>query len=192
MKVIEILKNSADLLGLGNESILLSTEDESKETALLENEEIASLFNLFKFSVRELCTNYVPVCASEEIVTQNLTFPLGNLNNFIRTNKVLKGDELANYKILNRNIVVEVDGVYTIEYFTYPEIASLFEEVDFLSTFSPDALVYGLCAYYSLAHGLFAEFESFHECYIERAQSLKELKSFTMPQRRWQWKQKNV
>ena len=186
MKVIEILKNSADLLGLSNESLLLTTLDETKEASLLENAEISSLFNLFKFSTRELCTNYIPFCTSLEITTQELKFPLANFSNYIRIANVKRGEEFVSYKILNRNIVVETEGTYTVEYYTYPEISSLFEEIDFLANFSPDALVYGLCAYYSLAHGLFAEFESFHESYIERAQSLKELKSFTMPQRRWQ------
>ena len=187
MKVIEILRNSAELLGLGDESVLLSTIEESKESALLENEEIASLFNLFKFSTRELCTNYIPIYARVTFSTNEQKFPLSSLQNYIRTSGVFKGEQVVPYKILNRNIVVNVDGNYEIEYLTYPEVNSMFEEIDFFSTFSPDALVYGLCAYYSLAHGMFAEFESFHESYIERAESLKELKVFTMPQRSWQW-----
>ena len=94
--------------------------------------------------------------------------------------------EPVRHKILNRHIVFEQDGTYEVEYFTYPEIKSLFDDIDFLSDFSPETLIYGLCAYYSLSHGLFDEFNSFYERYKEKAESVKGLKMFTLPQRRWQ------
>ena len=62
----------------------------------------------------------------------------------------------------------------------------MFEEIDFLSNFSEDVIVCGLCAYFSLAHGMFDEFKEFHEQYSEKAENMKELKSFNMPQRRWE------
>ena len=36
------------------------------------------------------------------------------------------------------------------------------------------------------AKGRFEEFEIFHNKYIEKAESLKEIKNFSMPQRRWE------
>ena len=62
----------------------------------------------------------------------------------------------------------------------------MFEEIDYLQEFSPDVIVFGLCAYYALSHGLFADFEQFHEKYVEKAESLKGLKIFEMPARRWE------
>lgn len=186
MKVIEILKDSANLLGLIEQRNLLSTEESFLEPSLLADEEIATLFNLFKFSARELCTNYVPICQKEQITTVNSRYPVSNLSNYLRISNAYLNGECVPHKILNRYIVFEKDGTYEVEYFTYPQINSLFEEIDFLSNFSPEALVYGLCAYYSLSRGLFAEFESFHDRYKERAESLKDLKVFTLPQRRWQ------
>ena len=106
--------------------------------------------------------------------------------NFIRVQNVKKNGETVKYKIINRNIVLEEDGEYEIEYLTYPNINSMFEEIDFLSNFSEDVIVCGLCTYFSLAHGMFDEFKEFHETYTEKAENLKELKSFNLPQRRWE------
>ena len=74
----------------------------------------------------------------------------------------------------------------------YPSINSLFDDVDFLHGLSPDALVFGLCAYYSLANGMFEEFEGFHDKYLGKAEAIKELKNFDMPVRRWEWSRKRL
>ena len=87
---------------------------------------------------------------------------------------------------MNRNIVFEKDGKYIVKYSSYPQINSLFEEIDFLSEFSPDVLVMAICAYYAVAHGMFKEFELYHEKYLNKAQAIKELKLFEMPLRRWE------
>ena len=80
----------------------------------------------------------------------------------------------------------EEDGTYTLVYSSYPAISSFFEDVDFLDECSLDVIVMGLCSYYTLAHGRFDEFEKFHNSYVQKAESLKGLKMFSMPQRRWQ------
>ena len=69
---------------------------------------------------------------------------------------------------------------------TYPEINSMFDEIDFLSNFSPDVIVFGLCSYYCLSSGMFEDFESFYDRYISKAESLKNLKIFELPARRWE------
>ena len=192
MKVIEILKESAEILGLDNQVEILSTATEDKESMLLEDKEISTLFNLFKFSARELCTNYIPVATKQTITTQELKFPIVDLKNYIRTISVTKNGERANYKIMNRNLVFVEDGEYEIEYASYPDIESVFDEIDFLATYSTEALVFGLCSYYSISKGLFDEFQIFHGSYIAKAESIRALKTFVMPQRRWEWEQKNV
>ena len=186
MKIIEIMAQSALLLGLGEDHLLLETATEEKEAELLQNEKIASLFNLSKYALQELCTNYVPVVESVKILSNQAKFEVKNLANFIRVNNVKRDNENVKYKIINRNIVFEEDGEYDVEYLTYPKINSMFEEIDFLSNFSEDVIVCGLCAYFSLAHGMFDEFKEFHEQYSEKAENMKELKSFNMPQRRWE------
>jgi len=55
-----------------------------------------------------------------------------------------------------------------------------------LSNVNIDVLVFGLCAYYSLSHGMFEEFTQFHNLYIERAENLKQLKIFSLPSRRFE------
>ena len=136
--------------------------------------------------MQELCTNYIPISTSVDVQITDNKYEISNLNNYIRVQSLYKNGLPINYKILNRNIVVEENGSYTIQYATYPEIASLFEEINYLSNFSPDVLVFALASYYTLSHGRFDEFEIFHNKYIEKAESLKELKSFTIPQRRWE------
>lgn len=186
MQIIDILNESTMLLGLSDEQQILSYTTPESESASLENKNIASLFNLIKFSIRELCTNYIPVTISENVVITNKSYPLSSFNNFIRIQNVYKNEQLIKFKIINRNLILEEDGEYTVNYATYPTINSLFDDIDFLQDFSPDAIVFGLCAYFSLAHGMFDEFNTFHEKYISRAESLKDVKIFELPNRRWE------
>ena len=186
MKIIDIIKNSAELLGLINEyQILTNTTSESENTAL-ENAEIKKLFNLIKFSIQELCTHYVPVCTSLTIAITNKKYPLSSLNNFIRVNNVFKNGQPIKFKIINRNLEFNEDGEYTVNYMTYTEINSMFDDIDFLSNFSPDVMVFGLCSYYCLSSGMFDDFDSFYDKYISKAESLKNLKIFELPARRWE------
>lgn len=187
MKIIDILVDSASFLGLNEEvKVLLSTTKDDEVGVLEGNEKIASLFNLVKFSIRELCTNYFPMISNETIKTENKTYPISSIENYIRLQNVFEKENMIKFKIINRNIIFENDGEYNMVYETYPTINSLFDELDFLQEFSPDVIVFGLCAYFSLAHGMFAEFEDFHEQYVSKAESLKNLKSVQMPCRRWE------
>jgi len=187
MKIVDILKDGAMLLGLELEREILEQVTQEKEIeTLAENPNVSSLFNLIKYSVRELCSNYIPIIANETKTTHEKKYPISSLKNFIRIQNVLQNGQIVKYKILNRNLVFEEDGDYEINYATYPEISSLFDEIDYLENLSPDVIVLGLCSYYSLAHGMFEEFEDLHERYVEKAESLKNLKIFEIPCRRWE------
>lgn len=190
MKIVDILIQSAELIGLVSENEILSNATIETENEILQNQNIKSLFNLAKYSIQELCTNYMPVNASENVQTVSKRYEVGKLKNFIRVNNILKDGVVVNYKIINRNLTFAEDGIYTVNYSSYPEILSIFDEIDFLENFSPDVIVLGLSAYYTLSRGLFEDFEIYHEQYVEKANSLKELKMFSMPQRSWQWEQK--
>ena len=186
MKIIDILKQSSELLGLSAEIKVLNSATPENEQEILKNDEISTLFNLVKYSIQELCTNYVPVATTMVVDVKNKRYELSNLPNFIRMQNVYKNNQTVSYKIINRCLFFEEDGTFEVQYSTYPEINSLFDEFDFMSTFSPDLIVLGLASYYTLARGRFDEFDIFHDEYIEKAESLKELKTFTMPQRRWE------
>ena len=192
MKIVEIMSQSALFLGLQEEHLMLDIATPEEETTLLENKQIRSLFNLTRYAFQELCTNYIPVVEKVSVKTNDKKIEVKDLINFIRVQNVSRNNENVKYKIINRSVVFEEDGEYEIEYLTYPNINSMFEEINFLSNFSEDVVVDGLCAYYSLANGMFDEFKEFHENYIEKAENLKELKSFNMPQRRWEWNKKSV
>ena len=187
MKIIDVLKDSAELLGLKDEvNVLTETTLESESQVLQENPKVASLFNLIKLSIRELCSNYAPNLCTVEMQTEDLKIPLNELENCIRVQYVNSGDNMVKFKTINRNIVLEKDGSYMITYLMYPTINSLYDEVNFLQNLSPEVLVFGLCSYYSIANGMFDEFEKFHDNYLSKAEALKELKFFDMPARRWE------
>lgn len=187
MKIIDILKESANILGLTQEfAILEETTENTEHVVCAENPNISSLFNLINYSIRELCTNYLPVLEQTQITTLNKQYPISSFSNFIRIKNVMKNEEMVNFKIINRTLIFEEDGVYNVIYATYPTISSMFDDIDFLQNLSPDTITLGLCAYYSLAHGMFEEFENLHDKYVEKAESIKELKIFNLPVRRWE------
>ncbi len=193
MKIVDVIIDSAQLLGLTQEAEILQTVTEENESQILdENPNIASLFNLIKYSIREFCTNYVPIIEEQKIKTVEKQFPMGTLVNFIRINHITQNDNYVKFKILNRNVTFEEDGEYIINFSMYPTIMNMVEDINFLQNYSPDVIVMGLCAYYSLAHGMFEEFEEFHNKYIAKAESLKMLRSFDLPCRRWEWEQKKL
>lgn len=185
MKIIDLIKRACELLSLQKEIDLIDSQPEG-EQELLKDAEINKLFNLSKFSIQELCTNYVPMQTEREITTANKIFAVGELKNFIRLQNVYQEGKLVNCKLINRKLHFLQDGSYTVKYLTYPDITSLFDELDFLSHLSPDCLVFGLCAYYCLSKGLFDDFKIYNEKYIDRAESIKNLKIINLPQRRWQ------
>ena len=191
MKLIDIIMSSCALLGLNDDLNTLKDLTAETVSSIEGNKKIEELIYLSKYSIRELCSNYIPMINSTEITTTNKKYPVKNLTNYIRVQNVFKNEMPVNYKIINRNIEFKEDGTYTVKYLTYPEIEGLFDDLDFMSNFSPDAMVLGLCAYFSLSKGMFDEFNDFHDKYIERAESLKTLKLFEMPCRRWVWEIKN-
>lgn len=187
MKLIDIIKNSCVLLGLKNEFDILKDLTSENVSTIDDNKTIEELIYLSKYSIRELCTNYLPMINTVTISTTNKKYPIKNLANYVRIQNVMQEDKAVNYKIINRNIEFKQDGTYLVTYLTYPDIEGVFDELDFLSNFSQDVVVLGLCAYYSLSKGLFEEFNEFHDRYIERAESLKTLRIFDTPTRRWEW-----
>lgn len=186
MQIIDILTDSANMLGLVQERDILSIATEENQTSVLENNNIKELFHLVKFSIQELCSNYIPIVNAVDVEIDEKTFELKNLTNFIKLKKIMQGKDRVEFKMLNRTLHFNENGVYTIYYETYPSITSLFDEVDFLSHLSPDVIVFGLCSYYCLSKGLFDDFNMFHEKYINRAENLKDMKTFFLPTRRWE------
>ena len=190
MKIIDILKQSCEMLGLFDQVKLLDAATETTEQETLKDEELNSLINLFRYSIQELCSNYIPIITVEEMVEKSPKYEISLLKNYIRIQGIYKNETPVRYKIINRCIFFEESDKYSIHYETYPEINSMFEEINYLDNFSPDVLVFGLASYYTLSRGRFDEFEMFHNEYVQKAESLRGLKSFKLPQRRWEWKQK--
>ncbi|MCQ2564873.1 MAG: hypothetical protein MJ152_03350, partial [Clostridia bacterium] len=126
MKIIDVMKSSADILGMVPERAVLESATQETETTVLNNEEIAKLFNLVKFSVQEFCTNYSPVLMEQTVNVSNGAYAVSGLTNCIRVNNVYKDNVPVAFKIINRNICVETDGVYEVKYSSFPDITSMF------------------------------------------------------------------
>lgn len=187
MKIINILTDCAMLLGLTDDVQVLQNATEDKENEILqENPKIANLLNLLQFSIRELCTNYIPMINRKTIKSLDKKYSIGELENYIRILNIYKDGKAIKFKIVCRNILFQEDGEYVINYSSYPTISSMFDDIDFLQKLSPDVIVFGLCSYFSLANGLFDEFERFHDKYVSKAEALKCLRNFEIPSRRWE------
>lgn len=187
MKIKDILYHCTELLGLDYEGeILANVENEADLNTMPNSKEINRLLNLFKFVIQEICTNYIPVIDTVEINTVNKQYTLSTLNNYIRLRDVQKDGNFVKYKVKNRVLNVEEDGLYTVSYETYPDITNLLDEASFIDVINPDILIYGVCAYYCIAKGLFDDFEWYHDIFVEKAESVRGLKNFYLPQRRWE------
>ena len=185
MKVKDLIKDSAVMLNLGEVVDIL--EDGTKTDAEKQSAtSVAELVKLTDLSIRELCSHYMPVLSSCKITTTNKTYPLSSINNFIRMESASIEDKMVDFKIINRVLVFEADGTYDIEYASYPNINNLDDDVSFLQNFGIDVAEYGLCAYYCLTKGLFDELDNFYQRYIKKCETLKDMKTFIMPQRRWE------
>lgn len=186
MRVIDIIRQSAELLGLEDLVTIIDSDNEELLAGTLENSDLNKLFSLSKFAMQELCTNYCPILRMKEFTTTDKKYPTRELDNYIRLVNVKKNNEVCNYKIYNREITLEEDGTYIAEYLSYYVPDNMFDEIDFLNRFSPDVMVFAVCSYYAVAHGMFDEFKDFHERYVDRASSLKELSAGIMPMRNWE------
>lgn len=185
MKILDILNQTTNLLSLTDEAEILKTATKENETEILKNAEINKLLSFINLTLHELCVNYIPVLNTVEVVVENKSYELNKLTNFLRLHNIKKDGKIVNFKIFNKCINLLEDGNYTINYYTYPEINSLFEELSFLSNLSPDVLVYGLASFYCLSKGLFDEFKIYNDKYKSRAEAIKNLKVFELPRRIW-------
>ena len=186
MEVIDIIKQSIHLLSLNEYYDVVDKASKESEEEILKNEEIKKLLNITNLVLNDLCTNYFPIVNKQIVNITNKNYPIKNLINFYKIKNVKKNNMVENYKIISKDIVVENEGEYEINYYYLPQVNSLFDELDFLSTLSPEVLVYGLCAFYCLSIGLFDEFKIYNDKYKTRAEAIKNLKVFELPKRKWE------
>ena len=186
MKILHILIEACNLLGFDNECDILRGSNNATEDYSLENPNINRMYKLCKFAIQELCTNYIPVIAEKQIEYTDAKYPLMNFPNRIRFVSVTQNNQPVKYKIINQKLVLPSPGIYVVKYETYQTFTSMFDDLTFLPDVHQDVLVFGVCAYFCLATGLFENYETYHKKYIERAESLKNMRVFDLPRRRWE------
>ena len=185
MKIIDIMRDVSLVLGLSSISSDIEGIDLDSEDVIL-TDDVQTLFNLTRVAIQEFCTNYAPVTDVAQIVVTGGKFPVSDINNFLRLKRVTQNGKEVKSKIINRQINVNLDGTYEVEYYTYPNITSVNDDIDFLNNFTPDVLVSSTCAYWAVSHGQYVEFNRFHEEYVNKASAIKELRVFSLPKRRWE------
>ena len=116
-----------------------------------------------------------------KIKSENKSIAISKLNNYIRVQHIKLNGQNVKYKIVNRQILLDDDGEYDVYYFSYPQIETITDDLDCFKVVNMDVIVLGLCAYYCLANGVFDGFNNYSQQYRDKAEKLREMKSFTMP-----------
>ncbi len=184
MYVLMVIKDALNLLGLNIEleqvTKLEQAEEGNLQDELFKEEKVKQLYSLLNLSIRELCTNYLPLTMEQEVKSDNCKIKLSELKNFIRVLQVKLNNKIVKHKIINHNLVLPIDGNFVVKYVGYPKISSINDTIE-LDMANTDVVVLGLCAYYCLANGMFDEFNRFNSEYREKAEKVKEMKTFVMP-----------
>ncbi len=186
MNTLQIMINGANLLGLTQEVELLKTITKENEAEVMQNKQLARLKDLAILSMQEVSVRYVPIYSTIELQSENKQINIKQIQNCLKILKVYLCDIAVPFKIVGKTIKVNENGNYKIKYTTMPTINSVLDELEFVNNGVEQVVIFGLCAYYSIAIGLFSQFNSFHEKYLNAGENLKELKMFYIPNRSWQ------
>lgn len=190
MTALELIKKGAILLNV--KEIL---EDESLNNVTINNQAncldnnfaLNRFFEILKIMLNDIASEYVPIIKEKNFISTDKTIDLSSIENFLKVCSVSIDKVPVKYKLVNKNVVTNFDGVFTVKYMVYPQIETLLDEVEvFDRGISIDLLVYGMLSLYCLAVGLTDEFEIYNNIYTEKLSAIKNLKVIEMPCRRWQ------
>ncbi len=185
MTIRDVLIMSANLLNLPEVDDIEAITSENCTEVMQSNKVVSKLYRLAITSLREICFNYLPVITETDIRAVDGKIEVNVLEDFVKLVKVKHNDKLVNYKFKNGIITVDEDNVYCVQYIQNPKISSILDQLDIFEELSPDILVLGICAYYAISMGMYDEFEYYHEEYLKRAEAIKKLGIYQLPNRRW-------
>ena len=190
MTALEIIKKGAILLNvkeiLEDESLNNVTES-NQEDCLNNNFALNRFFEILKIMLNDIASEYVPLVKEKTFISDNKIIDLSGIENFMKVCAVSIDKVPIKHKIVNKSIVTDFDGVFTVKYMVYPKIETLLDEVEvFDRGVGEDLMVYGILSLYCLAIGLTDEFEIYNKIYSEKLSAIKSLKVIDMPYRRWE------
>ena len=190
MTALELIKNSAILLNvkeiLEDES-LNNLNTENCNDCLDNNFALNRFFEILKIMLNELSSEYVPIIKENTFISEDKKIDLSNIENFMKVCHVSIDRVPVKYKVVDKKIITNFDGVFNVKFMAYPKIETLLDSVEvFDRGVGEDLLVYGVVALYCLAVGLTDEFSIYHNIYSEKLSALQNLKIIDMPCRRWE------
>ncbi|MBQ3503044.1 MAG: hypothetical protein IJA72_05240, partial [Clostridia bacterium] len=168
-----------------NNDSIRTLNNETEQNVLSANFALKRLFEFSKIVLNEI-NSFTPQVDEIVIKSVDKKIPLADFASMLKIISIKNQYGYVKYLIIDEDIVVEEDDVYTITYSKFPNIDSILNEINLPSNVGEDVLINGLNSYYCLAVGLFNEFNIYNERYRERLTNLKNLKVFKMPCRSWQ------
>jgi len=190
MTALELIKKGAILLNV--KEIL---EDENLNNVTLSNQEecldnnfaLNRFFEILKIMLDDIASEYVPIVKEQTFISTDKVIDFSNIENFLKVCSVSIDKVPVKYRISNKCIITNFDGVFNVKYMISPKVETLLDEVEvFDRGISVDLLVYGMLSLYCLAIGLTDEFEIYNNIYSEKLSAIKNLKVIDMPCRRWE------
>lgn len=186
MKLKEIIKVSADLLGLQEISCYLSGEKNDLDAVF--NEKLVKLVELSNLVISELSCSYLPMIEVETVDSKNGKINFSDLRkNVLRVVSVK--DQSGNAVDFTCDYVsVNVPlGFMVITYECQSDYVGLDEETGYHSAqISKGVLAYGTCAEFCLTERRFDEAVMWNKRYVEAIKEKTSVKNSRVKSRRWQ------
>ncbi len=188
MTILDLIKKSALMLNveqiLNDRDLENPTLDDLSEI-FKSNNTLVRMYEFAKLTINEVCSHSARINEIKCDCYDNF-IPLRSIPNVFKVIAVKNDNGYVKFSIINNAIKLKENGLYTVIYYQNPEINSILDEVDNnQGRISDDVFLFGLNAYYSLANGLYAEYNVYNAQYIERLSQIKNLKVFSMPCRSW-------
>lgn len=190
MTALELIKKGATLLNV--KEIL---EDENLNNVTVENQEecidnnfaLNRFFEILKIMLNDIASDYAPIIKEKTFISNNKVIDLNEIENLLKVCNVSIDKVPVKHKIVNKSIVTNFDGVFTVKYSVLPKLENLLDDIDvFDRGISMDLLINGMLSLYCLAVGLLDEFEIYNDKYNKKLSALKNFKIIDMPCRRWE------
>ena len=189
MTPIQIIKKTALLLNVRDvldDSSIDTVREDTSEQLLSNNFTINRMFEILKILVSNISSEYVPIIKVKKCSSINKQISIKSIDEQVKILQVRKDNIPVKYKLFNEAINLSFDGEFEVKYSLTPDIKTLVEDIDYFNgDVTSDLLVYGLASLYTLAVGLFDEFNVYNTIYTDRLSAIKALKIIDMPHRRW-------
>ena len=183
MKVKDIIKTSATLLG--KENVVKYLTDENQETDLITLSEVNTFVTLLNTLLEELASGYIPMVKTEDIggkqkvAFSDLTEKILKIVAFYNAN----GNEVSYTQ--NTDHAIVYGYAETISYEYLPSSYGLNDVIGYTKEITVLSLAYGLAGEFCITQGRYEEGVFFHQKFVDSIENVKKIKGKTMAVRVW-------